>query len=300
MPLPLPEAALALHHVTVKGRAEPRLDQVSLTIGAGERVALLGPSGAGKSTLLAVANGLLIPSSGEVLWWGRRPARSPRSRRRQQARIGTLWQDLRLVEALTVRQNLNAGRLAAWGWRRALLNLLVRLETTANLAAMARVDLGAELLDQPVAALSGGQRQRVAIARLLRQEAELLLADEPLSSLDPRRGAALLELLLGQAGASRALLMSLHRPDLLAGFDRVVGLRRGRVLFDLSLPDLDPADLDRLYGADHPEACHPVPAEVAARLGPVHDGAWRAPAGPDPRPAALEAEGGVMEGGRDA
>jgi len=195
-------------------------------------VALLGPSGAGKSTLLAVANGLISPSSGQVRWQGEAPARRRRARRRQQARIGTLWQELRLIEELSVQQNLNAARLAVWGWPKALLNLLVPLDTAANGRALEQVDLAPELLGQPVRALSGGQRQRVAIARLLRQDPLLLLADEPLASLDPRLAASLLALLLTQAAAPRALLLSLHRPDLLAGFDRVLGLRDGRLLFD--------------------------------------------------------------------
>ncbi len=223
---------LELRQVTVAGRGAPRLEAVNLEIRPGERVALLGPSGAGKSTLLSVANGLLPPSSGAVLWQAAAPARSRRARRRQQARIGTLWQDLRLIEELTVQQNLNAGRLAAWGWPRALLNLLLPLETAANTAVLQRVDLDPALLAQPVAALSGGQRQRVAIGRLLRQNPTLLLADEPLASLDPRLAASLLQLLLAEATAPRALLLSLHRPDLLSGFDRVLGLRAGRLVLD--------------------------------------------------------------------
>ena len=180
-------ALLELRGVSVAGRDRPRLAAVDLTLTAGERVALLGPSGAGKSTLLAVANGLLQPDAGAVLWQGEVPARSHKARRRQQRRIGTLWQELRLIEELTVQQNLNAGRLAVWGWPRALLNLLLPLESTACRQVLQRLDLEPSLLNQSVAALSGGQRQRVALARLLRQEAELLLADEPLASLDPRQ-----------------------------------------------------------------------------------------------------------------
>ena len=245
-------ALLELESISVDGRQAPRLADVSLRIEAGERVALVGPSGAGKSTLLAVANGLIRPSAGAVRWQGEPPAGGGRRRRRQQARIGTLWQDLRLIEELSVQQNLNAGRLAHWGWPRALLNLLLPMDTQACHQLLQRLDLDPALLNQPVSALSGGQRQRVALARLLRQEPLLLLADEPLASLDPRLAAELLELLLSQGKAPRALLLSLHRPDLLQGFDRVVGLRAGRLTFDLALGDTSDAALARalaeLYG----------------------------------------------------
>ncbi|MCP9831625.1 ATP-binding cassette domain-containing protein [Synechococcus sp. HJ21-Hayes] len=241
---------LALEAITVKGRGRPRLDGVTLQIAAGERVALLGPSGAGKSTLLAVANGLLTPSGGQVLWDQQPRAHSARGRLRQQARIGTLWQDLRLIDELTVQQNLNAGCLARWGWPRAVLNLLLPIDSAACAEALQRMDLDPELLNQSVAALSGGQRQRVAMARMLRQEPTLLLADEPLANLDPRLAADLLELLLEQAGAPRALLLSLHRPDLLQGFDRAIGLRNGQIQFDQPVSEIGPEQIQRLYGAE--------------------------------------------------
>jgi len=238
---------LELRGVSVKGRQQPRLDQVQLSLHAGERLALLGPSGAGKSTLLAVANGLLQADQGQVLWGGETLSRRPRIKRRQQRLIGTLWQDLRLIEELSVQQNLNCGRLAQWGWPKALLNLLLPLETEACAAALGQLDLDPALLAQSVGQLSGGQRQRVAIARLLRQDPLLWLADEPLSSLDPRLAGELLQLLLEQTAAPRALVMSLHRPDLLAGFSRVVGLREGRILFDCAPEQLEPQALQRLY-----------------------------------------------------
>ena len=240
-------ALLELQQVSVAGRGQPRLEAVSLRLQAGERVALLGPSGAGKSSLLAVANGLLQPSSGAVRWRGEPQARSAAGRRRQRQRIGTLWQDLRLIEELTVQQNLNAGRLARWGWPRGLLNLLLPLDTAACRQLMEQLDLDPALLPQPVSALSGGQRQRVALGRLLRQEPELLLADEPLASLDPRLADDLLALLLRQGQAPRALLLSLHRPDLLEGFDRVIGLRQGRIVFDQPRAAVQPQQLQALY-----------------------------------------------------
>jgi phosphonate transport system ATP-binding protein len=226
------EPLLELRQVSLVGRdRHHRLQPLSLQLRPGERVALLGPSGAGKSSLLAVANGLLPPSTGTVLWQGV-PAGRGRRRQRQQACIGTLWQDLRLVEDLTVQQNLNAGRLATWSWPRVLLNLLVPLETDACRQVLARVELDPGLLAVPVTALSGGQRQRVALGRLLRQGALLLLADEPLAQLDPPLASRLLQLLLQLGAAPRGLLMSLHHPDLLEGFDRVLGLRQGRLVLD--------------------------------------------------------------------
>ena len=113
--------------------------------------------------------------------------------------------------------------------------------------ALAQVELEAALLPLPLSALSGGQRQRVAMARLLRQNAELLLADEPLAQLDPPLARRLLQLLLGLATPPRALLMSLHRPDWLDGFDRVVGLRHGELLFDRPAQDITTSDLEQLY-----------------------------------------------------
>ena len=146
---------LELRDVTVPGRERPRLRGLSLSLKPGERVALVGASGAGKSTLLCVANGLIQPTSGSVQWFG-----EPRLRRRLRSRIGTLWQDLRLIEGLSVQHNLNTGRLAAWSWWQLLLNLLQPLESRACAEALAQVELDASLLPLPLSSLSGGQRQR--------------------------------------------------------------------------------------------------------------------------------------------
>ena len=145
---------LELRDVTVPGRERPRLRGLSLSLKPGECVALVGASGAGKSTLLAVANGLIQPTSGSVQWFGEQ-----RLRRRMRSRIGTLWQDLRLIEGLSVQHNLNTGRLAAWSWWQVLLNLLQPLESRACAEALAKVELDASLLPLPLSALSGGQRQ---------------------------------------------------------------------------------------------------------------------------------------------
>jgi len=124
------------------------------------------------------------------------------------------------------------------------------------------VDLDPALLPQPVTALSGGQRQRLAIARLLRQEPALLLADEPLAQLDPRLAVELLALLLRQVTGSRALLLSLHRPDLAGDFDRVLALRAGKLVLDTTPAELNPDLLRWLYDPD------PDLDPAATRIGP--------------------------------
>ncbi|TCD55457.1 phosphate/phosphonate ABC transporter ATP-binding protein [Synechococcus sp. BS56D] len=234
---------LELRSVGVIGREAPRLTGVSLSLQPGERVALLGASGSGKSTLIAVINGSLNADEGQVIWTG-----LPPRRRRQRRAIGTLWQDLRLVEELNVQQNINAGALGqrSLGW--ALLNLLIPLETNHCRRVLEAAGLPADVLQTPVTRLSGGQRQRVAIARLLRQQPEVLLADEPLASLDPALIDELLTRLLRQTSAE-TVLISLHRPDLIHRFDRVIGLRKGQLVLDLRPSDLQSGQLDALYSS---------------------------------------------------
>ena len=244
---------LVLRGVWVRGsRQAARLQAVDLSVEAGERIALLGRSGAGKSTLLAVANGSLHPDQGSASWRG-----TPLAQRkpRQRQAIATLWQDLRLVEGLSVGQNINAGALSQRSLLWALANLLGNIETEACRRCLQAAGLTGELLDASIAQLSGGQRQRVALARLLRQGAELILADEPLSSLDPVLANDVLDLLLESRAAkgisiASTLIVSLHRPDLIHRFDRVLGLRSGRLVVDERAKNLDPQALDWLYQAE--------------------------------------------------
>ncbi|MFK7741509.1 MAG: phosphonate ABC transporter ATP-binding protein [Planctomycetota bacterium] len=228
------------------------LDGVSLRIEAGERVALIGPSGAGKTTLLRLAaGGLLWPTEGRVLALGVDAASlRGRSLLRLRKRVGFLHQQDNLVPQLRVAHNVLMGRLGSWSTWKALWSLLRPQELERAHAALQRVELGDRLWALPDE-LSGGEQQRVAIARLLLQEPELVLADEPVSALDVRLGRDVVQQLLELSGQSRALVVSLHSLALLdLGFDRIVALRDGRVVHDGPPEAFDKARLADLYGAD--------------------------------------------------
>ena len=218
---------------------------------AGERVAVVGASGAGKSTLLGLANGAVLPSAGAVHVLGADPAGlRGRELRQLRARVGTVHQHLELIGQLRVVHNVNAGRLAAWPAWRAGWSLLRPQGLPEGLEALTRVELADRVFER-TDRLSGGQRQRVAVARLLVQRPDLVLADEPASALDPVLADRTLELLAGLAAdRGGALVASLHDPALaLRHCTRVVGLAAGRVVLDAPASSLTMADLAAFYGA---------------------------------------------------
>jgi phosphonate transport system ATP-binding protein len=243
------QAVVSLHGVTVRRGGTTALAGISLTIRSGERVALVGPSGAGKSTLLHVINGSIPPTSGRVEVFGADPSSLSGTRLAALlTRIGTVYQDLALVGPLRVIHNVNAGRLGSWSLGRALRSLVRPVDVTAAKAVLARLGLEDKLWIR-TDRLSGGEQQRVALARLLVQDAELILADEPIASLDPARGREVLELFCGIARQDhRTLIVSLHAFDLaLEMCDRVIGLREGRVVIDAAPENVEPAMARSLY-----------------------------------------------------
>ncbi|WP_068433690.1 phosphonate ABC transporter ATP-binding protein [Piscicoccus intestinalis] len=244
--------ALRLRGITLRyGAGAPALADVDLEVAPGERVGLVGPSGAGKSSLLRLCAGMLAPQSGMLEVLGADPAGlRPRARRALRSRIGTVHQHLDLVGPLRVVHNVNAGRLGRWGSARGLVSLLRPLDVAAVDAALAQVGLDG-MRDRRTDRLSGGEQQRVALARVLVQDPDLVLADEPVSSLDPVRAEAVLSLLTGVvAGRSRTLLVSLHDIDLaVRRCERLVGLRAGRIVFDLPASEVGAAERAALYRA---------------------------------------------------
>ncbi len=226
------------------------LAPLDLTVAPGERVALAGPSGSGKTTLLYILAGLLPPDRGQLLI-DSRPISKLRPGRELSEAVGLVQQQLDLVPQLPVVQNVLAGRLGQWGLMRSLASLFSARERDAALEALSRLGI-ADKIDERTSQLSGGEQQRVAIARLMLQAPKIVLADEPVSSLDPARADEILKLLTGLAdNTGGALIASLHAPDLIREhFSRVIGLRQGVLQFDIPARELTSSVLDALYDLD--------------------------------------------------
>lgn len=224
------------------------LSALNITILAGERIGLVGPSGAGKSTLIRLLNGSITPTEGQVIAFGQNMGQvTMRHRRRFQQRIGTVYQQFHLVENLLVIHNVNAGRLGRWSFARALLSLFWPLEVSAARHALEQVGISEKLYER-TGTLSGGQQQRVAMARVLVQNPDVILADEPISSVDPERSREMMNLLRDLTGSGKTLVVSLHAIEYaFSHLDRIIGLRQGRVLFDAPPPAITPAMIQELY-----------------------------------------------------
>lgn len=213
----------------------------------------MGPSGAGKTTIIGLANGTVAPTGGSVEIFGTDSAVvGQRHHRATRRRVATVFQDFALVPSLRVAHNVAAGQLGSWSIPRALRSLIRPPDRDAILAVLDSVGIADKMWER-TESLSGGQQQRVAIARALFQEPDLVLADEPVSNLDPGRSKAILDLLIEAAGAvpHRALVASIHDAPLARShFDRIVGLHHGRVEFDLPASQVSAQRLDELYAMD--------------------------------------------------
>ena len=233
----------------VHANGQRALDDVYLSATQGERLAIIGPSGAGKTTLLRLLGASLRPSTGTASLLEASPwALAPAALRQLRARIGTVHQQPPIPPRLRVVNAVLAGRLGRWPTWRALGSLLYPVDIAGAEAALDRVQMADRVFSR-CDRLSGGQLQRVGIARVLYQAPDLMLADEPVSSLDPTLAGQALSALVDSAQASGATLVaSLHAVDLaLQWFPRIVGLRKGRMVFDLPASEVSKELLQVLY-----------------------------------------------------
>ena len=226
------------------------LSHISLSANQGESIALIGPSGAGKTSLLSTIGTAYLPTAGRMQVLGRTASAQSAARELKalRSRIGTVHQAAPIPLRQRVVTAVLAGKLGQWPLWKALASLAYPQDIAGAREALARVQLEDKLFarcDQ----LSGGQLQRVGIARVLYQQAELILADEPVSALDPALSQATVQLLVREAAARKATLVaSLHAVDLaLANFARIVGVRDGRLAFDLPAAQVSDAQLQALY-----------------------------------------------------
>ena len=228
------------------------LDRASLDVGAGEFVALIGSSGAGKSTLLRCLNGLVTPTAGAVTIDGLPVTDASREGLRSvRASVGFVFQQFNLQRRLSVLDNILVGTLSRVDPWRSLLGRFPGGEAERARRTLRRVGLSG-LEGRRADTLSGGQQQRVAIARALAQGPRVLLADEPMSSLDPASSRSVMEFLRDiNREDGLTVIASLHVLDLALGYgQRIVGLRAGRVVHDGPPAGLTQAAAEAIFGGE--------------------------------------------------
>jgi len=225
---------LVVEGLTCRFGAKAAVDNASFSIAPGSFVGVIGRSGAGKSTLLRMINRLADPTSGRILFEGTDvTALHGKALRQWRARSAMIFQQFNLVGRLDVLTNVLMGRLAQIPSWRSLAQVWPEQDRALALSALEQFDI-AQLAAQRADQLSGGQQQRVAIARALVQEPDIILADEPIASLDPRNTKIVMDALLRiNKHFGITVLCNLHSLDLARTYcDRLVGMAAGRVVFD--------------------------------------------------------------------
>ena len=250
------------------------LHGIDMDVKAGEFVVMLGLSGAGKSTLLRCMNGLNQPDSGQ-LQVGGIDLMQRHSRRELARHVAMVFQHHNLVQRLSVRKNVLTGRLGQVGTLASVLQLFKQSDIALADACLQRVGL-AHKADERTEALSGGQMQRVGIARALAQQPQVILADEPVASLDPKTARSVLQYL---RDATRelgiAVVCNLHQVDYAREFgDRIVGLSQGRMVFDGVPAMLDEAALNAIYSGESQPAGHAAGQGGALHVSSTAAGNW--------------------------
>ena len=231
---------------TYPGAAQPALSDVSIGVPAGQFLVILGPSGAGKSTLMRCVNRLVEPSSGEVVFQKNPITKAElRATRRQ---FGMVFQQFNLVKRLSVLTNVLTGRLGYRSVARSLFYSFPEADKRIAVECLARVNMEHKAF-QRADTLSGGEQQRVAIARALAQQPTVILADEPVASLDPKIARQVLGYLRQVAQElGITVLCNLHQVEYAKEFsERVVGMSRGSVVFEGPSSALTDEVLHRIY-----------------------------------------------------
>jgi phosphonate transport system ATP-binding protein len=223
--------------------------EVSFELEPGEFAVVLGQSGAGKSTLMRCINRLVEPTAGRIVLNGSEiTGASPRQLRHLRRQIGMIFQNYNLVPRGTVLTNVLAGRLGYTSPAGALINHFPREDVEEAFATLERLGI-ADKAERRAASLSGGQQQRVGIARALMQHPKIILADEPVASLDPATAITILEILQDiNAKDGVTILCNLHVPELARRFGkRILAMKQGKLVFDGLAEELDALQINALY-----------------------------------------------------
>lgn len=234
------------------------LADIHLQAQQGECIALIGPSGAGKTSLLNAIGTAVPPTQGQITVLGQAVRTDDAALLRQlRTRIGTVHQSPPIPARQRVVTAVLAGKLGQWPMWKSLLSLVHPQDVAGAHEALTRVQLGDKLFER-CDRISGGQLQRVCIARVLYQGAELVLADEPVSALDPALALSTVQLLVNETRARNATLVaSLHAVDLARQcFDRLVGVRAGRIVLDAPAHAVTDAQLQALYANAEADEAH--------------------------------------------
>ena len=247
------------------GSGDPVLKDLDLTIRGESVVSIIGSSGAGKSTLLRCINRLTEPTSGSIVLNGTElTTLRGGGLRAARRKIGMVFQGFNLVERLTVMENVQSGRLGYISTWAAIMRRYPKKDVRRAYELMERVGI-AHYANTRADQLSGGERQRVGVVRALMQEPEILLADEPTASLDPKTSEQIMGLLRDLAGELKLpVIINIHNvTEAKAYTDRIVGMRYGRIIFDDVPAKLDQGAMDRIYsGSPHADRAEtPVAAQ---------------------------------------
>jgi len=232
------------------GRDEPVLKELDLTVEGSSVVSIVGASGAGKSTMLRCINRLVEPTSGSIKLNGTELVNlKGRELRHARRKIGMVFQGFNLIDRLTVMENVLSGRLGYVNLYQAYTRRYPQTDIERAFQLMERVGI-AHYANKRADELSGGERQRVGVVRALMQEPEILLADEPTASLDPRTSEQIMMLLQSLAQElSLPVLINIHNVAQAKSYtERIVGLRHGKMIFDGVPADFNKDALDAIYG----------------------------------------------------